>query len=170
METKTIRVDSKILSAINEDASKKNLSDNALINLILLKYVISDRYLENFPIIVVVQEMLNLFLEKITYDEVKQIGNQIGSKTPKSIFLMKGIADASLETVIWYFRNNHEKYARWFSLNHHISKKANILHMRHRLGRKWSAFLSGYMKGFFQSLLDIEVDIEESDSYVTITV
>jgi hypothetical protein len=161
-------VDSEILRIINKDASKKNISDNALISQILQRYVISDRYLENFPIVVVIQDMINLFLEKTSHDEVKQIGYQIGSKTPRSIFLMKGIDEVNLETVVWYFENNHENYARWFSLNHHISDDGDILHMRHSLGRKWSSFLSGYMRGFFQSLLGIKVDIEESDSYVTV--
>lgn len=169
-ETKTIRMDSEILRYIHEDAQMKNISDNSLIQSILLRYVISDRYIEDYPIIVVVQDMITSFLENIPSEEVREIGQRIGLNTPRSIFLMKGIVDPTLESVLWYIENNHDKYARWFKFNHHRIGKLNLLHMRHNLGEKWSYFLSGYMKGFFKSILDVEVEVDETESYITVTV
>jgi hypothetical protein len=62
------------------------------------------------------------------------------------------------------------EFAGWFECDHHIMDDKEVLHLRHDLGRKWSDYLSGITSGTFNALLNKEIEIESSDSSVTITI
>jgi hypothetical protein len=62
------------------------------------------------------------------------------------------------------------EFAGCFECDHHIKRDKEILHLRHDLGIKWSIYLSGVATGTFNSILNKEVEIEYSDSSVTITI
>ena len=62
------------------------------------------------------------------------------------------------------------EFAGWFECDHHIKRDKDILHLRHNLGINWSIYISGVASGTFESILNKEVEIEFSDSSVTITI
>jgi len=155
---------------ISEEAEAKNISDNALIDSILQKWVIFDRHLEDYPLFVVSQSIITSLLDKISIEDISEIGYSHGSTTPRSVFIMQGFFEPTVDSVIWFLENNHAKYSKWFTMNHHIVDGKNMIHLRHNAGAKWSRFLSTYMKGLFMSVLDQEIEVEETSFYVNIRV
>lgn len=166
--TKSIRVDDEIIGIIGEEAESKNLSDNALIENILTKYVVFDRHFEDYPLLVIFQSILTSFLEKISLEDISEIGYRHGLTTPKNIFLMEGLSEPSLESVLWFLENDQSKYSKWFNFHYHEVKNGHIIHLTHTAGAKWSCFLSAYMKGMFKEMLGLEISVDESPSFITI--
>ena len=50
----------------------------------------------------------------------------------------------------------------------HQREGREILHLRHKFGSKWSAFIENYVASMFREILDHEPKVESLDNAVTI--
>ena len=108
-------------------------------------------------------------LECCPDDKVKENGRTAGSTITKDLLLTMGVPH-TYDFTVFLVKKLLSDFAGWFECDHHIKRDKEVLHLRHDLGIKWSIYLSGAVEGAFNSLLDKEVAMEISDSFVTVTI
>jgi hypothetical protein len=108
-------------------------------------------------------------LECCPDEKVKETGRNAGETIVKDLLLTMGVTP-NYAFVVFLMTKLLSEFAGWFECDHHVKEDKEILHMRHDLGRKWSIYLSGISSGTFNEILNKDVDIELSDSSVTITI
>lgn len=164
--TKSIRIDQALLDILENAAEKENLSTNAFIDRLLVEYAEHERYLKNFPIIVLSYSMFNELINEISDERAEELGGKLGAVGPKSYMLMRGM-EISLESVLKILDRNYGKGGGWFDPHIHKIDDSVMLHLTHRYGVKWSRFLAGYLRAMFKELFEIEAKIDIADSYLT---
>ena len=108
-------------------------------------------------------------LECCPDDMIKERGVTAGSTIDKDILLTMG-APTDLGFVADLIEKLLSEFAGWFECDHHVKRDKEILHLRHDLGKKWSLYLTGAAQGICKSVLKKDVDVEMTDSSVTMTI
>lgn len=166
---KSIRIDQALLDIIEKRAEQENLSTNAFIENVLLKYAKHFMFLDDFSTMTLSQLVVQSFLAEIPDKKLEELGADLGRKGLKNYLLMRGI-EASLDSIIEVLDENYAEGGGWFELHSHSLNGKKLLHFTHRNGLKWSKFLSYYLESMFLELLDIEINLEMTDSYVTVRI
>jgi hypothetical protein len=162
---KSIRLDQNLIEILEDEAERKNMSTNALIERVLLKYAKYYRHLENYPVLILSQSEFQSLMREIPDERIEELGWELG-RNIRGYFLMRGI-NPDLDSVISILEENYADGAGWFDLHYHNRDGRRLLHFSHRNGLKWSKFLASYIKSIFKELMDTEIEIEYTESYVT---
>ena len=166
---KSIRIDQVLLDILEKKAEEENLSTNAFIENILLRYAKHYRYLEDYPVITLSQSMFHSIINEIPEENIEKLGMAQGKKGPRGYLLMRGLTP-TLDSVIKVLEENYARGSSWFELHRHETNGNKILHCTHRNGLRWSKFLASYLTAMFEEILDIEVRVDITESYITIRI
>jgi len=165
--TRTFRPDQKWDLVLEKEAEKRNISVSALLNQIVLKFVLADRYYVGGLAITLPSKTFTSLIERMREEDAAEVGNNTGRTIPKDRFLMRGVSP-DYKSVIWFVEEILDRYNGLFQCVHHETRDKNFLHLRHNLGKNWSHFLSNYMVALFRSVLDIDVKTELREDSVTV--
>ena len=165
---RSFRVDEEWLNVLNEEAEKQGVSVNSLLNRLLQQYAYL-RYMMRYGAITLTRKGFANILESCPDEKVKENGRNAGETIVKDLLLTMGVTP-NYAFVIFIVKKLLSEFAGWFECDHHIKENKEVLHLRHDLGPKWSIYLSGITAGTFNSLLNKEIQIETSDSSVTVTI
>ena len=165
---RSFRIDEEWLNVLNEEAEKQGVSVNSLLNRLLQQYAYL-RYMMRYGAITLTRKGFKEILESCPDEKIKENGKKAGANIVKDLLLTMGVPP-TYGFVICLVKKLLSEFAGWFECDHHIKPDKEILHFRHDLGRKWSIYLSAITSGTFNTLLNKEIDIEISDSSVTITI
>ena len=165
---RSFRIDEEWLDVLNEEAEKQGISVNSLLNRLLQQYAYL-RYMLRYGAITLTSKGFSNILECCPDDKIRQKGEKAGESIVKDLLLTMGVTP-TYGFVLCLVKKLLSEFAGWFECDHHIKPDREVLHMRHDLGRKWSIYLAGISSGTFNSLLNQEIELEISDSSVTITI
>ena len=70
--------------------------------------------------------------------------------------------------LVWFIKQVLGEYNGWFRCDVHQRKGREMLHLRHKFGSMWSAFIENYVAYMFREILDYEPKVESLDNAVTI--
>ncbi|MBD3207251.1 hypothetical protein GF319_13040 [Candidatus Bathyarchaeota archaeon] len=166
---KSIRIDQALLDIIEKRAEEENLSTNAFIENVLLKYAKHYMFLDDLSTMTISQLIVQSFLEEIPDKKLEELGADLGRRGLKNYLLMRGI-EPSPDSIIEILDENYAEGAGWFELHSHGLDGNKLLHFTHRNGLKWSKFLSSYLESMFLELLDLDISVEMTESYVTVRI
>ena len=166
---KSIRIDQALLDILEKKAEDENLSTNAFIEKILMKYATHYMYLEDYPSIILSQQMFRSLIEEIHDEKIEELGNQLGSIGLRGYLLMRGITP-SLDSILRILELNYGKEGGWFDYHCHDVGGKKLVHCTHRYGLKWSKFLANYIETIFYEILEFDIDVEYTESYVTMRI
>ena len=166
---KSIRIDQALLNILEKKAEDENLSTNAFIESILMKYATHYMYLEDYPSIILSQQMFQSFLREIIDEKIDELGNQLGNIGFRGYLLMRGITP-SLDSILRILELNYGKEGGWFDYHCHDVGGKKLVHCTHRYGLKWSKFLANYIETIFYEILEVDIDVEYTESYVTMRI
>ena len=167
MATRTFRINPEYDKILNEEAEKHGLSVSALLNQIIRQYVVISRFNEKNPSITLSQKTLAPVLESTKEEALIEVAQKTGSIMPEEALLLQG-KKLDLDTVLWLLDINLSRYSNWFEYNHNVMNGKERIHLSHQLNHKWSIFLENYIKGMFQSILDMKPEIERRENSVTL--
>ncbi len=162
---KTMRISDYINTLLEKDANSKGVSVNALISMIMTKYVEWDRYIERFGGITMKPHALKEILEELDDDKLAEIAKHSGSRFPRE-FVMFWFKKANLDTNLQSLKLicKYKGYAR-YELEIEGSEYTIIL--IHDLGEKWSNFLRYVVEAGMKSITGIVPKFEvNSDSLI----
>lgn len=143
---------------LTEDAQKQSISTSALLNQIVEKYIIFERFIDSIEGVTIEASTLSEFLEKLTENEIEEIGSKVGTRSLRNELFIRGLKQ-DFESVKFLIEFIYDKYGGWFNSNFYSNKDDNVIFLRYRLGKKWGHFLKGFFYDVFNEALGIDVEI-----------
>ena len=162
----SFRIKKESLEILFEEANKQGISVNSLMNKILKQYSVHGRHLKSFGAVTMSRTIFSKVISCCAEDELKEIAETVGSIETKDVLRSHGIP-VTYTTVLEYLKRVGA-FSGWFDSIQHVKGTRNYIHLRHKLGEKWSIFLAEVISTMFKSILDVEVKTEKFENSVTI--
>ncbi|MDQ4014538.1 MAG: hypothetical protein M3136_02100 [Thermoproteota archaeon] len=164
--TRSFRFESDVLTVLDEEAKRMGISVNALVGIILRRYVEFTRYLSKIDMVVINREVLTSLIDLLGDEEVYEIGVKLG-QTVLADTIMFWKKETTEKAVMEYIEKMVCRYSDLGTYDERRMPGGEMaIVIRHRLGKKGSRFLEGYLQGGLKHTLGIEAIFETTDSSV----
>jgi hypothetical protein len=164
--TRSFRFESDVLDVLDEEAKRMGISVNALVGIILRRYVEFTRYLSKIDMIVINREMLTSLIDLLDDNAVHELGIKLG-QTVLDDTVMFWKKETTDKTVLEYIEKMVCRYGHLGTYDERRMPSGELaIVVRHRLGKNGSRFLEGYLQGGLKKTLDIDGVFEITDSSV----
>ena len=166
---RTIRIDKKLDDALDKDAKEQDISENALISSILVKYIDWDRYSQKFGFVSLPSEALKAIIEATEPDKLRKAVEEYAASVPKDIVLFR-YKKLDLESCLLLL-SILSRYGSMFKYELQIEQQRNYtITIHHKFGEKWSYWLNEAISvGLFKNVLGITPKTHLSKSSVVFT-
>ena len=165
--TRSFRIKESAFSALQDEAEKRNISVNTLLNFLLISFSEHDRFLEEFHMVKLSLPTLKRILEACGEKELREAGKKAGATLPKSFMLAKrGSVDSA--GIAEYLRLTSQ-YAKLFEFNMTRHGGGTNITLVHELGRSGSDFFGEYVKAALEgSGLQDSLELDESSVHLVL--
>lgn len=165
--TRSFRVDTELSKILDEESERMGVSVNALVNMILKRYSEFTRFLSKIDLVVVNRELLKSLFDSYPGEDIFGLGVSMGEIIPRDtiLFWKKTL---TFESVLQYIEKIICRYGYIGTYDETNQNEERIIVIRHRLGKKGSQFLHGYLKSTLKSTLNLDSSFEITESSVKI--
>jgi hypothetical protein len=164
--TRSFRFESDVLTVLDEEANRMGISVNALVGIILRRYAEFTRYLSKIDMVVINREVLTSLIDLLGEEEVYEIGVKLG-QTVLADTILFWKKETTEKAVMEYIEKMVCRYSDLGTYDERRMPGGEMaIVIRHRLGKKGSRFLEGYLQGGLKHTLGIEAIFETTDSSV----
>ncbi len=164
--TRSFRFESDVLTVLDEEAKRMGISVNALVGIILRRYAEFTRYLSKIDMVVINREVLTSLIDLLGEEEVYEIGVKLG-QTVLADTILFWKKETTEKAVMEYIEKMVCRYSDLGTYDERRMPGGEMaIVIRHRLGKKGSRFLEGYLQGGLKHTLGIEAIFETTDSSV----
>lgn len=147
------------------------MSPNALIDKILRRYALFDRYTDRLDILNLPNRTLRDIIRFMPDEKLVEEGEKNGTLDAVDFFNSLGYPH-DYETFVYliteYFGS--PTFARWFQCFHHSLETQDLFHLQHNLGRKWSVFVETYLITILKTITNTKVESRIYDYAVTLRI
>jgi len=146
----TLRIQNDTLEVLKNDAEKKDLTLNALVNKILVKNV---AYAENVNVVetmIIPHDLFFIMVEKMKNSELIEIAKE-GPRIVKKIFDIMGVS-YDIDHINANYFAVLDKYCNWFEFSHKITGSKYRLIFCAGSNDKWAEFIQNYVRSILESL------------------
>ena len=164
--TRTFRVNKEWDVILHEQAQWQGISVSNLLDQIVRRYVITERFQYNSPVLSMENKAFIRLLQTITEDDLKKEGTVSGKILPEEELLRRGLPN-NFHSFVWMMKEVFGRYGGWFSVDHYTTEDQNVLHLQHYLDHKWSVYLDNFFSSMFKINLDIDAKTEIREESVT---
>ena len=151
--TRTFRIRAEWDHILQEEAERQGISVNVLVNLILRKYALFDRWARGYNAISLTQRTFRELIDSIPVEKLALVGEKSGSSDVQNILDLTGLPrnyDSFAYLVSEHFGGSD--WAMWFNCYRHSHENNDVFHLQHNLGSGWSTYLQKYLLSFLKSL------------------
>lgn len=164
--TRSFRFESDVLSVLDEEAKQMGISVNALVGIILRRYVEFTRYLSKIDMVVINREVLTSLIDLLSEEELYRIGVKLG-KTVLADTIMFWKKETTEKAVMEYIEKMVCRYSHLGTYDERRMPGGEMaIVVRHRLGKNGSRFLEGYLEAGLKHTLGIDAIFEITESSV----
>ena len=164
--TRSFRFESDVLSVLDEEAKQMGISVNALVGIILRKYVEFTRYLSKIDMVVINREVLTSLINMLSEEELYSMGIKLG-QTVLADTIMFWKKETTEKAVMEYIEKMVCRYSHLGTYDERRMPGGEMaIVVRHRLGKNGSRFLEGYLEGGLKHTLGIDAIFEITESSV----
>jgi hypothetical protein len=169
--TRTFRIRKEWDDVLQEEAARQGVSVNVLLNKVLRKFSLYQRWADRNNDVNLPQQTLREILKTVSVESLAKAGSNSGASDVVNIVNDMGLMldyDSFIYLIREHFGGPH--FARWFQCFHHTQGNTDVLHLQHDLGPGWSVFLERYVLAYLKSTTDTEVKTKVYDYAVTFKV
>ena len=164
--TRSFRFESDVLGVLDEEAKRMGISVNALVGIILRRYVDFNRYLSKIDMVVINREMLTSLIDLLDEESLYRLGMKLG-QTVLDDTIMFWKKETTEKTVMEYIEKMICRYGHLGTYDERRMPSGEMaIVVRHRLGKNGSRFLAGYLQGGLKHTLDIDAVFEITESSI----
>jgi hypothetical protein len=149
-KTKSFRLDTDILSALDTESARRGTSVNNLTNQILRKWVNFDRFVQDFGYVTFsVHDFLrgmNSLDDRMLHD----LASEAGKRFPKDLILFTGQKN-DLSNCIHFVESILCDYMKWGNYHSSSTETEYVITIRHNYGPKWSHVLQSMLQSMFET-------------------
>jgi hypothetical protein len=161
-ENRSFRIDGSTLQGLEEEAARKKVSVNTLVNQLLADYIDVGRHRKRLGTVSLSVSAFEHILAAASDDDISQAGRVSGHSVPKAYALSKWGVE-SVPNVLSFIRENASVTSLYDYSESPSSPKTITL--THSFGRKWSLYLSGFFIAAFEDAGQ-KVTAEVSDQVI----
>lgn len=163
--TRSFRFDLELSKVLDDEAERAGISVNALVGTILKRYAEFTRYLSKIDMIVINREFITLLLQSQEESSLYTLGLKLGESIPRDtiLFWKKELTEQSL---LEYIEKIICRYGHLGTYDEVLQASGRTIVIRHRLGRKGSKFLEGYMRSALLNIIGKEASFDVTESSV----
>lgn len=161
--TRSFRFDLALSRTLEKEAERMGISVNALVGIIIKRYVEFTRYLSKIDMIVINREFVTALIGSYEDDRLCEIGQKLGETVSKDTILFWK-KELSEQTVLDYIEKIICRYGHLGTYDETLQSNGRTVVIRHRLGLKGSIFFEGYLKSTLKNtaMKDAIFEITES--------
>ncbi len=144
---KSFRINEEALEALQEEATRQNISVNTLVNQLLLDYAEFGRFVQRANAVRLTRRTFEEILNIAPEEGLSKAGHAAGKSAPGAIITSKW-GKLNMDNVIGFVRDL-STYANLFE---YYEKEENghwTITLVHEMGPKWSAFIAHYISEAF---------------------
>ena len=160
----TLRIQNDMLEVLKNDAEKKDLTLNALVNKILVRNV---AYAENVNVVetmTIPHELFLTMIEKMKNSELIEIARE-GPRIVKKIFDIMGVS-YDIDHIIANYFTVLDKYCNWFEFSHKVTGTKYRLIFCTSSNDNWAEFVQNYVRVILESLKIVISSESNSDGII----
>jgi hypothetical protein len=166
--TRSFRINESAFLALEEEAKKRNISLNILVNQLFLSYANFDRYFQRLGMLKMSKFQFRKILKALQVREIVELAREVAQNSSRIIILAR-YGTLSLTTILDYL-NTLADYAYFVERSEVVSPgEKRIITLIHSFGENGSVFVKAYVKALF-ALIDIEPKLSSTENSVTIEV
>ena len=168
-QTKSFRLESDILDALEVESARRGTSVNNLTSQILRKWVNFDRYLQDFGYVMLSVHDFLRALNSFDDSVVKSLASESGRRFPKDLILFTGQKN-DLRTCVKFVETILCDYMRWASYHNSSTEAEFVITLRHNYGSKWSMALESILGEMFETNTGTTPKFTVTESTVLMTI
>lgn len=153
----TLRLPNNILEKLKKEAERKDIPLNSVITKILSKNIMYDMEFNSIPTITMSNVLFSKIMDSVDDTTLEKIAEE-GPDVIKKLFTIIG-AEYNLDSIIEKYFVTFSKYCGWFKFTYEPNDSYYRFVFETQLGKKWTKFLSLYIRNILESL-KIHVDNE----------
>ncbi len=135
---------------MQDEATRKNVSVNTLLNQLLISYTKYDRFLKRFQLIKLTGVSFRRILEASSARTISKAGHLAGSAVPSGVIAARA-GHVTVDTVIEYLKDTGD-YNDLFEFSEVPHSGKRVITLSHQLGIKGSLYLSKYVEAMMASM------------------
>ena len=140
---RSFRIESAADKELQEEAEKKGISVNALVNQIINKHSNFDRYAEEYGSLTIGRNLFRGILRAASPGSLEEVAKKLGKELPRE-FMNFWFQKIDLETFLSYV-DILCKYSGFGSYERTLREADMIIVLHHQLGMEWSILLGHYL-------------------------
>jgi len=162
------RIAAAYKAVLEEEASKRDMHLNALVNHILAKFIFFGSIIEESNRVVFQKDFLTRIIPLISSDDFDEIARTLAIAVLKPAITFSGMPISMNDLVKNYFLPMG-MYSGWFQARIVKTPSEYKLILQHEYGPKWTAFLKEYYSVAIKSLALREVSVVAADGILEIS-
>ncbi len=135
---------------MQDEAGRKNVSVNTLLNQLLISYTRYDRFLKKFQLVKLTGVSFRRVLEASSERAISKAGQMAGSAVPSGVITARS-GHVTIDTVIEYLKDTGD-YNDLFEFSEVPHGGKRVITLSHQLGMKGSVYLSKYVEALMASI------------------
>ncbi len=166
--TRSFRISERTFIALEEEANKRKISLNALVNQIFLSYTNFDRYFQRLGMLKMTKVTFMKILKDSSDKEIIELAREVSQNSSKVIILSRyGIL--SLKNILEYI-NDLADYGYFVERSEVVSPdEKRVITLIHNYGERGSFFLKSYVIDLFKQI-NIMPKLSSTDNSVSIEI
>jgi hypothetical protein len=163
---RTFRLSQGIISTLQAEAKRRELSVNALVSAIILRFLGWDRFADQFRFVSLTSDLLLAMLSGVSDEEIARTADTTGTRRAEEFMKLWPEGSSPLDGFVAYL-NNRCRYAGYGNLSYEVKGERRVLTIEHGLGIKWSIFLQHVIENILRKL-GIASRFQISENTVTV--
>ena len=168
--TRTFRISKGWDDVLQVEAARQGLSVNVLMNKILRRYSLFDKWSDRSGILKLTQPVFRDILENLPEKYLAEAGEKSGLKVSDLLSVM-GL-QMNHDSLVYMLEEilGGQDFAGWFRCFRNSQEGDELFHLQHDLGRGWSAYLGGYLRSYLKALNYNDAQIRVYDYAVNLKI
>lgn len=164
--TRSFRIDENAFIALQEEAKRRNISLNTLVNQLFLSYANFDRYYERMGFVKMSKVTFTKILQITPEKELVELAREVAQNSSRVIILAR--YGTLLLTSVLNYLDNLADYAYYVERSEvHSPGGKRVITLMHSYGEKGSIFVEAFAKALFE-LIDMKPKLTSTKNSVTI--
>ncbi len=148
--TRSFRISEAALGAMQDEAARKNVSVNTLLNQLIVSYTKYDRFLKRFQLMKLTGVSFRRILDATSSRTISKAGHLAGGAVPSGLITARA-GHVTLDTVIEYLKDTGD-YNDLFEFSEVPHGGRRVITLSHQLGMKGSLYFSKYVEAIMTSI------------------
>lgn len=166
--TRSFRISEKAFLALEDEAKKRKISINTLVNQIFLSYANFDRYFQRLGMLKMTKITFMKILKAASDNEIDELAKEVAQNSSRVIILAR-FGELSLTSVLDYL-NDLADYGYFVERSEVLSpSRKRVITLIHSYGERGSYFVNAYAKALFEQV-NINPRLSSTENSVTIEV